>query len=300
MATVRKRVVGNQTYYYLEHSLRAGKEVRKKELYLGKTLPHDMEERKKEFLAEIYRERWHPTLEAIRRGYGGDLRRTPASARGEALESFAVHFTYNTQRIEGSTLTLRETADLLERGITPAQRPLGDVQEAEAHRAVFRSLLRERKDLSLSLVLRWHHSLFATTRQDIAGRIRAHQVLISGSRFVPPSPVEVDPLLREFFRWYDRSKDRLHPVELAALVHLKFVTVHPFSDGNGRIARLLMNFVLHRRGFPMFDIPYTGRRSYYTALERAQTKQIETIFLLWFARRYVRENHRFLPKSGGH
>lgn len=291
--------MGNQTYYYLEHSVRAGREVRKKERYLGKKPPADLEKIKREFLGEIYRERWYPALEAIRRGYAADLRRTAVSARAKALETFAIHFTYNTQRIEGSTLTLRETADLLERGVTPSQRPLTDVQEAEAHRAVFRSLLRESKDLSLSLVTRWHHQLFVTTRSDIAGRIRAHQVLISGSRFVPPSPVEVTPLLREFFRWYARSKERLHPVELASLVHLKFVTVHPFSDGNGRIARLLMNFVLHRRGFPMLDIAYAGRSSYYTALERAQTKQLESIFLLWFVRRYIRENRRFLVKSGG-
>ena len=148
----------------------------------------------------------------------------------------------------------------------------------------------------MSLVLRWHHEMFRTTRPDIAGRIREHQVAISGSRFVPPAPVEVYPLLREFFRWYDRSKPRLQPVELAVLVHLKFVTVHPFSDGNGRLARLLMNFVLHRRGFPMFDIPYAGGNSYYGALERAQVRKEEPIFVQWFLRRYVRENRRYLPK----
>ena len=297
MVTVRRRVVRSQTYYYLEHSVRAGTEVRKRERYLGKKLPRDLETRKKEFLGEILRERWHPTLEAIRKGYAQDLRRTPASAREGSVETFAVRFTYNTQRIEGSTLTLRETADLLTRGITPAQRPLRDVLEAEAHRTLFLSVLRERKDLSMALLLRWHHELFRTTRPDIAGRIRQHQVAISGSRFVPPSPVEVYPLLRDAFRWYARSKDRLHPVELAALVHLKFVTVHPFSDGNGRIARILMNFVLHRRGFPMLDIPHAGRSGYYTALERAQTKRLDTIFLLWFLRRYVREHRRFLPKA---
>ena len=137
------------------------------------------------------------------------------------------------------------------------------------------------------------------TRPDIAGRVRKHQVAISGSRFVPPSPVEVDPLLREFFRWYDRKKGGLHPVELAALVHLKFVTVHPFSDGNGRVARLLMNFALHRRGFPMLDIPYAGRNSYYNALERAQVGREDTVFVQWFLRRYVREHRRFLPARDG-
>ena len=272
--------------------------MRKREQYLGARPPRDLERAKREFLEEIYRERWHPLLDEIRNGYAKDLRRTPSSARERNLEAFGVRFTYNTQRIEGSTLTLRETANLLVHGVTPAERPLRDVNEAEAHRAVFHSLLKERKGLSLSLVLRWHHEMFRSTRPDIAGRIREHQVAISGSRFTPPSPVEVYPLLRGFFRWYDRMEGGLHPVEFAALVHLKFVTVHPFSDGNGRVARLLMNFVLHRAEFPMFDIPYTGRSSYYTALERAQTRQADSIFVQWFLRRYVRENRRFLPKPG--
>ncbi|MBU3958163.1 MAG: Fic family protein, partial [Nanoarchaeota archaeon] len=66
----------------------------------------------------------------------------------------------------------------------------------------------------------------------------------------------MNPLLEEFFGWYNKNKGRLHSVELAALAHLKFVTIHPFSDGNGRISRLLMNFVLHKHGFPMLNIPY--------------------------------------------
>ena len=298
MAAVRKRTLRGRTYYYLEHTVRVAGKVRKKELYLGTRLPRNLEVRKRAFLAEVYRERWHPTLERIRESYARDLRTTPPSGVERGREALAVRFTYNTQRIEGSTLTLRETADLLERGITPAGRPLRDVQEAEAHRAVFLSLLGERKDLSMSLVLRWHHEMFRTTRPDIAGRIREHQVAISGSRFVPPAPVEVYPLLRGFFRWYDRAKTDLNPVELAAVVHLKFVTVHPFSDGNGRVARLLMNFVLHRRRFPMLDIPYSGRNSYYGALERAQVRQEDSIFVQWFLRRYVRENRRFVQKPG--
>ena len=297
MVRVRKRTLGSRTYYYLEHSIRIGRAVQKREQYLGGRLPRNVEELKERFLQEVNRERWNPLLSAIKRGYAAEMRRTPVSARERELDAFAVQFTYDTQRIEGSTLTLRETANLLLHGRTPSERPLRDVQEAEAHRAVFLSLLSERKDLSMSLVLRTHHDMFRASRPDIAGRIREHQVAISGSRFVPPVPVEVYPLLREFFRWYDRAKTKLHPVDLAALVHLKFVTVHPFSDGNGRVARLLMNFVLHRRGFPMLDIPYAGRNRYYGVLERAQIHREDSIFLQWFLRRYLRENRRFVPKT---
>ncbi|MGQ0798480.1 MAG: hypothetical protein ACT4OI_11585, partial [Methanobacteriota archaeon] len=184
---MRRRVVDARTYYYLEHSVRAGGRVQKRELYLGKRVPKDVEARKKAFLDAIYREKWHPVLERIRRARGEEQRRTPPSGRERNLSAFATTFTYHSQRIEGSALTLRETADVLERGITPRGRPLSDVKEAEAHRDVFRSMLRERRDLSLALVLRWHRDLFRATKPDIAGRIRQHQVAISGSRFVPPS-----------------------------------------------------------------------------------------------------------------
>ena len=155
-------------------------------------------------------------------------------------------------------------------------------------------MLKTKKDLSLSLVLYWHKKLFDTTKPDLAGKIRQHQVAISGSTFMPPTPVEVYPLVREFFRWYDKNKNKLHPVELAALVHLKFVTIHPFGDGNGRISRLLMNFVLHKHAYPLLNIHYKGRNSYYNALERAQTKNMDFIFVQWFIKRYIKENNRYI------
>ncbi len=161
-------------------------------------------------------------------------------------------------------VTLRETADLLERGITPKGKPIHDVKEAEAHQKIFLEMLNYKKDLSLALVLKWHKKLFNETKPDIAGKIRNYQVKISGSKFVPPSPVEVYPMLRDFFRWYGKNKKKLHPGELAGLVHLNFVTIHPFADGNGRISRLMMNFVLNKNGFPLLNISYKNRNSYYT------------------------------------
>jgi Fic family protein len=102
-------------------------------------------------------------------------------------------------------------------------------------------------------------------------------------------PIELDLLLRDFFDWYHQNKKKLHPVHLAGLIHLKFVTIHPFADGNGRISRLLMNYVLHTNGYPMLIIPYSQRTSYYTALERSQLKKDENVFILWFFKRYLKE-----------
>ncbi|HET6458709.1 MAG TPA: Fic family protein, partial [Nitrosopumilaceae archaeon] len=190
--------------------------------------------------------------------------------------------------------TRRETADLLERGIAPKNKPMRDVQEAEAHRDLFLEILKSKKDLSLHEIMKWHWKLFNKTKQDIAGKLRTYQVGIGDSKFMPPSQVEVCPMLTEFFQWYNKNKNKLHPVELAALAHLKFVTIHPFGDGNGRISRLIMNFILNRKNYPMLDIQYEGRNSYYNALERSQVKKEGRIFLQWCVKKYIKEHKRYL------
>lgn len=289
MATVVKRKVRGITYYYLEHTVREDGRVTKKSRYLGRAVPKDIEKLKQQFVYELDKVKWFVLFDKIKENYAVELAETPRSAREKGLKEFSVRFTYDTQRIEGSTLTLRETAQLLEEGISPSGKSIEDVKEAEAHQRVFFDMLSYRKDLSLQVVLYWHKKLFEETKPDIAGQIRRHGVSITGSKFTPPSPVELNPLLRQFFSWYNRSKASMHPVELAALVHLKFVTVHPFSDGNGRISRLMMNFILNKHGYPMLNIEYKGRRSYYSALERAQVNSNERVFYQWFFRKYLGE-----------
>ncbi len=142
----------------------------------------------------------------------------------------------------------------------------------------------------------FHKKLFENTKKDIAGKIRQHQVTIAGSKFIPPFPAEIYALLMDFFRWYRKNKDRMHPVALAAHVHLKLVTIHPFADGNGRISRLMMNFVLNKHGFPMLNIPYEKRAGYYGSLERSQIKKDEFIFLQWFFKRYLKEYTKYLKE----
>lgn len=294
MAAIRKRTVKGQTYYYLEHSYREGKKVQKKELYLGNKIPKNIEEIKTKLLDDIYKEKWYADADRIKKNFSREQRTIPKSVKEKELQTFVTRFTYNTQRIEGSTLTRRETADLLERGITPTSKPLRDVKEAEAHRDLFYEILKERKDLSLQMILEWHWKLFHQTKKDIAGKIRKYPVAIGGSKFTPPSPVEVYPMLTEFFQWYNENKNKLHPVELAAVAHLKFVTIHPFGDGNGRVSRLVMNFILHRKNYPMLDIPYEGRNSYYNSLERSQMRNEKRIFLQWFVKRYIKEFKRYV------
>ena len=294
MVSVKKKNMNGNTYYYLEQSFRKNGTIHKKEKYLGTTLPKNINQIKEEFQREFYQETWFNRFDTIKEQFIKEKRKTPASLEKKQTEQFATTFTYNTNRIEGSTITLRETADLLERGISPSQRPIGDIKETEAHNVVFYDMLNYDKEITISTVLHWHKQLFLETKPDAAGKIRQHQVGISGSKFLPPYPIELDSLLQEFFDWYHQNKKKIHPVQLAALVHLKFVTIHPFGDGNGRISRLLMNYVLNKNGYPMLIIPYAQRKSYYTSLERSQLKKDESVFILWFFKRYIREYKQYL------
>ncbi|MFY3741591.1 MAG: Fic family protein [Candidatus Nitrosomirales archaeon] len=294
MVSIVKRRKGNHIYYYLKHHARG----RQREIYLGRTLPDNIEEIKQQFLVNFYRTEWFPILENIHKNFVKERKSLPKSAQEKSIETFTIDFTYNTQRIEGSTLTLKETALLLQEGIAPANRPIREIKETEAHRKLFIQILNEMHDIDLSLetMLEWHKNLFRETKPDIAGRIRDHRVKIAGSRYIPPPPQVLRLLLKEFFAWYDRNRKdkKLHPVELAALVHFKVVSIHPFTDGNGRISRLIMNYVLSKFAFPMLDIKASDANSYYNALERSNLRDNDVIFLKWFMSRYFKANRQYI------
>jgi len=293
MATIRKRKINKKEYYYLEHSIKNKGKVEKREKYLGKTIPKNIGELKAEFMHEIYKENWFKDLGEIRKNFTKEHQRMPEAGKKKYAENFMVKFTYNTNRIEGSTLTLRETADLLEDGITPANKSAEDVKETEAHKKVFYQMFAYKGDLTLQKVLEWHKELLGGTKPEIAGKIRSHQVAITGAKVELPLPVELEFLLRGFFKWYHKNKGKTQPVELAALVHLKFVSIHPFTDGNGRISRLMMNFVLHKHKYPMLNIPYKNRSAYYTALERSQTKKIAHSFIRFVIKSYLKMYRKY-------
>lgn len=293
MVNVVKRRKGTQDYYYLYHDSKKDKR-KQHEVYLGKVIPGDIEDRKKNFALDIERKEWLPELQKIYKNFKKEQKIIPPSIKEKNLKSFSVKFTYNTQRIEGSTLTLKDTTLLLDDGISPSNKPNNDIKETEIHQKVFLDVIKQKDDLSLTVVKKWHKKLFVQTKHDIAGLLRDYNVGIGGSKFTPPPHTAVKLLVDGFFKWYNTSKKKLNPVELAALVHLKFVTIHPFGDGNGRTTRLMMNHVLNKFDYPLLDIDYSDRRSYYNALEKSQTKDDELPFLKWFMKRYFKTYKNYL------
>ena len=294
MVSIREKKISNKIYHYIQHTYRLNGKVHYKERYIGEKIPNDIEKKKKEFLTEIYQEQWYNKFDKIKNNFKKNQNKMPPSIQDKELETFAVKFTYTTNKIEGSTLTHRETALLLEKGITPARRSIEDVKETIRHRNVFYEMLDYKKNITIATVIHWHKELFKETKKDKAGSIRTYDVGITGSKYKPPHAIELDTLLREFFDWYDQNKNKMHPVHLAALVHLKFVSIHPFGDGNGRISRLFMNYVLNKNNYPMLIIDYSDRNSYYNALEKSQIDKEVNSFILWFFKRYVKEYENYL------
>jgi len=289
VVTVIKRKKGSGTYYYLKHNTGTDQI----ETYLGTKIPPDIEQRKKDFVLDYYRKKWIPKLDAIKQGFIQNKKRIPQSAIKEELEELAIVFTYHTNRIEGSTLSLKDTFDLLLHGLTPVKKLRSDVIETELHRKVFLEMSMSKKPLNLTTLLNWHKQIFGTTKHDHAGQLRSRfraNVRVTNSSAIFPDHSEVPKLMNDFFKWFNVAKARIHPVELAALAHLRFVSIHPFVDGNGRISRLIMNNALFKFDFPYMIVKYEGRFAYYRALERSQTEHNELPFLQWFMKRYI-ESH---------
>jgi len=298
MAILRKRKIGNKYYYYLEHSYKASGKVKTLSKYLGQEKPSDLdvEEMKKELEFKAMRILWEKTLALIKKNYLAEVKKLPRIAQQKQLESFMVDFIYNSDKIEGSTLSHKDTSALFLHGITPKDKPIKNVKEAEGHKKAFYSTLTPKGNLSSRTVLSWHKHIFEHTEPDIAGKIRLHKITVTGSRTSFPHPEEVHQLLKEFFQWYHTHKNRTNPVEFSSLIHLKFVTIHPFSDGNGRISRLLANYELNRKKYPLFNVQFADRMAYYRSLETSQLWNDDKHFIRFFVKKYIKSNKKYAKK----
>ena len=189
-------------------------------------------------------------------------------------EWFRVELTYTSNALEGNTLTRRETAMVVEKGITVGGKSLVEHLEATNHAQAF-DLIAEKsrkplKHFTENDLLSLHKMILSGIDNQNAGFYRNVPVRLSGSRTVLPNPRKVPDLMTAFHQWL-QSKQKIHPVDLAAEAHYRLVTIHPFIDGNGRTARLLMNFILMCHGYPPAIIRKSERGKYLDALEKAQT-----------------------------
>ena len=194
-----------------------------------------------------------------------------------------VEYTYDSNRIEGNTLTLRETDLVVHKGLTIGGKPLVEHLEAINHYEaveMIRDLAQQEAVFSRYTLLSLHNLVLRGIDKHYAGRYRDIPVSISGSRHTPPQPWLVEKQMEDYFLFYEENRKTLHPILLAAEMHERLVTIHPFVDRNGRTSRLIMNLILLQRGYPIAIIKgdTESRLAYYDALEQCNLGQQKQSF----------------------
>lgn len=198
----------------------------------------------------------------------------PMAVMKKLRAQFQLEMTYNTNAIEGNTLSLKETFWVIQEGITVKGKSLKDHLEArDQNHAIdhLYEMVEVDQQITFSEVtLRQLHSLvLKTSDAEISGRYRDGAVMIMGSDHTPPDASEVPILINSMISWLNKEGQQCHPVEQAAWIHHQLAKIHPFWDGNGRIARLVMNLILMRAGYPMAIILKVDRKRYYRVLSEA-------------------------------
>ncbi len=190
-------------------------------------------------------------------------------------EYFDVDYTFESNRIEGNTLSLQETALIVNEGLTIGGKSMREHLEAINHQEAIvfiRELVDHKEDISKRVVLDLHRLVLKEVDSANAGVYRSIPVRITGSDTVLPQPYLIDQLMHDYFEFYMIQSSRMHPVILAAEMHERLVSIHPFVDGNGRTARLVMNLILLKNGYTRANIKGNteSRMAYYEALQSVQ------------------------------
>lgn len=229
-------------------------------------------------------------------GLKAELSKRRPLTQGELLrlqEEFLVEFTYNSNAIEGNTLTLQETALVLE-GVTIDQKPLKDHLEAVGHRDAFlyiQQLVSDKVAIS-ERVIKEVHSLVLINRPDDRGVYRRIPVKIMGAHHEPPQPYLVPKLMESLV--VGQKEVKRHPIENAAFFHLDFEGIHPFIDGNGRTGRLILNLMLMQQGYPPINVKFADRKRYYACFDHYYKDQSSETMVLMVAHYLEEQLRRYL------
>ncbi len=214
-------------------------------------------------------------------------------------EALNIEYTYDSNRIEGNTLTLRETDLIIHKGLTIGGKPLSEHLEAINHYEaveLIRDLAQKKVPFSASTLLTLHGLILRGIDKNNAGQYRSVPVMISGSQHTPPQPWRINKLMEDYFLFYQAEQKQQHPIQLAAELHECLVTIHPFIDGNGRTARLVMNLILLQKGYPIAIIQgdTESRLAYYSALEKCNLENDKTEFHRLIAQIVIHSQQRLL------
>ncbi len=287
---LEKKKIGKNLYNYLKISVRVGNKVKTKTIaYLGRgpisknTLKTKIAEIPKLKIEEIKRELKNELidinkefldenqlseLEKINKDFNKKLKRLDKKLIEDMFKDFKTFYIYNTNAIEGNTMTLEETNLLLNENKLPEGRDLKEIYDHINEKEAFDLIVNNKPAIDDELIIKLHSMLLNKIDKRV-GRFRSHKVRVFGAAFEtsPPEYVKADMAL--LLKWHKKNRNRLHPLILAAIFHEKFERIHPFYDGNGRTGRMLINLMLIQNKFPPLVIKNKEREEYYRVLSLA-------------------------------
>ena len=233
------------------------------------------------------------------------VRPLPPAALKKIEEAFNIEYTYESNRIEGNTLTLQETELVVNEGVTIAGKSMREHLEAINHAEAIdyiRDFAKSNMEISERTIREIHALVLHGIDRENAGRYRFVSVMILGSRHTPPQPYLIGKQMEDFMlHFQDMEKEKVHPVLIAAYLHDELVRIHPFIDGNGRTSRLLMNLYLLRKGYTIVNLKGSSEEklAYYTALEASHLDRHPEKFQKLVAEAEVASLERYLSIVGG-
>jgi Fic family protein len=198
----------------------------------------------------------------------------------ELQEYYRIGFTYSSNALEGNSLTISETKVIIEDGLTIGGKSIKEHNEVLGHSNAY-SLLKQLSNGNQILerdILKLHRLFYYRIDENKAGKYRQEQVFISGTDYLPPKYQDIPELMRKFVDEMPKWKESMHPVSYAAKLHEKIATIHPFIDGNGRTARLVMNLALLQQGYPIIIIPPALRSEYILGIKLANKDNPEPFY----------------------
>ncbi len=283
---VEIRKVGKKKKYYLVHSFRQGKKVKKIRRYLGTNLSKGKLARLKRIAEQqllhrvkVFKRINDPLLEALSEEEIKAIKELEAKKAFEVFnlsegqwQKFSEIFTYNTNAIEGSELSQREVNTILEKDQWPKDKSKEDISEAYGVVEAIRFIRETKEHISIKLIKKIHEIVFKNSKP-FAGKLRPKSVEVVvrdglGRVVHQGAPSEkVTDLLKELIKWYNKYKHKYPPILLAGVVHNQFENIHPFEDGNGRVGRILMNNILLKHNLPPVNIDFNKIKKYYATLQ---------------------------------
>ena len=298
MVYVEKIKVKGRTYFKLVRAVRKGNKILHKSRYLGKRLPPKarLEQLKAEFLRDLHTGKYFSEneireIEKIKSNYNNEIKKLSSLEKENTLKEFMIRFTYDSSKLSGVAVTLRQTSLILKEGIIPKDlKNLRTVKEIENHEKGIIAITKYKGTLNLNFIKKLHLILFSGIDNAIAGKLRyelKRDVKLAGTPYVPPKWHELKKEIDNFLKWYKSESRKLHPLELAALVHLKLISLQPFVDGNSRLSRLLMNWILWKKEYPAIDIPIEDLEKYYDVLDKYQIEKDEKSFVEYIYDKFV-------------